>query len=363
MSRPIRWTGWTGRRGSLIIRPCARGIWENTAATEQNPLSCRGSGGSLNATAAPDGPTKERVPDGRSPRWLAVYGEVPHHLAYPDCSLHDAIMATVRRVPDAWPMTFWAPPPRPRVRPLIEQVADALAALGMGPGDRITIALRSSPQGVIAYYAPTAGRGQRDDSSPLDRAGSRAADHAEPLPVRADPRQPVRPVPGAPGRTPLETLILTRISDPLPPLRSLASGCCRRGRFPPCPRRAGPLVEGPRDASRSVDIPSRARHQRDGRHPLLRRNPRNAEGDHALPPELHRRWDAARRLGTADGWRPDAPALPIFHGFGLGGLINAGFLTGARVILVPRFSADTAAKADPGEPPKSSPVCPPSTTR
>jgi long-chain acyl-CoA synthetase len=37
-------------------------------------------------------------------------------------------------------------------------------------------------------------------------------------------------------------------------------------------------------------------------------------------------------------------ALPLFHGFGLGALINAGFMTGGRVILVPRFSAEVVAK-------------------
>jgi long-chain acyl-CoA synthetase len=33
-------------------------------------------------------------------------------------------------------------------------------------------------------------------------------------------------------------------------------------------------------------------------------------------------------------------ALPLSHGFGLGALVNAGLITGCRVILVPGFSAD-----------------------
>jgi long-chain acyl-CoA synthetase len=37
-------------------------------------------------------------------------------------------------------------------------------------------------------------------------------------------------------------------------------------------------------------------------------------------------------------------ALPIFHGLGLGALVNTGFITGCRVILVPRFTAGVAAK-------------------
>lgn len=37
-------------------------------------------------------------------------------------------------------------------------------------------------------------------------------------------------------------------------------------------------------------------------------------------------------------------ALPVFHGFGLGALVNTGFLTGCRVILVPRITPRVIAK-------------------
>jgi long-chain acyl-CoA synthetase len=37
-------------------------------------------------------------------------------------------------------------------------------------------------------------------------------------------------------------------------------------------------------------------------------------------------------------------ALPIFHGFGLAALVNAGFLSGAQVILVPVFSPENIAE-------------------
>ena len=88
------------------------------------------------------------------PRWLAAYGEVPHHLAYPECSLYDAIMATVRRVPDAVAYDFLDVTATYReFGRLIDQVADGFASLGMRQGDRITIALPTSPQGVIAFYA------------------------------------------------------------------------------------------------------------------------------------------------------------------------------------------------------------------
>jgi long-chain acyl-CoA synthetase len=36
--------------------------------------------------------------------------------------------------------------------------------------------------------------------------------------------------------------------------------------------------------------------------------------------------------------------LPIFHGFGLGALINAPLMCGARVIMVPVFTAEAIAR-------------------
>jgi long-chain acyl-CoA synthetase len=36
--------------------------------------------------------------------------------------------------------------------------------------------------------------------------------------------------------------------------------------------------------------------------------------------------------------------LPIFHGFGLGALVHAGLLSGARLVMVPQFNAEIVAK-------------------
>src|SRR5574338_1072625 len=150
------------------------------------------------------------------PRWLAAYGEVPHHLTYPECSLYQTIMATARRSPAAVAYDFLGT----RVRydefsRLIDQVADGLAALGLRQGDRITIALPTSPQGVIAFYAanrlgatsvlihPLSTGPEVEHLLTLSR--SRFALTLDALYNR------FRGALG--GRTPLETLILTRSEE------------------------------------------------------------------------------------------------------------------------------------------------------
>jgi long-chain acyl-CoA synthetase len=280
------------------------------------------------------------------PRWLAAYGEVPHHLAYPDCSLYDAIMATVRRVPDAVAYDFLGTTVTYReFGRLIDQAADGLAALGMRPGDRITIALPTSPQGVIALYAATRLGAIGAMIHPLSTAqeverlitlsGSRFALTLDALYDRFQ---------GALGRTPLETLILTRVSDQLTPLRKLGFWLAQGRKIRPVPRGAPvrwwnelflPHPPAPRPA---LDPNAMAGILFSG-------------GTLGTPKGImlsHRNLIAdSMQLSTwvgLDETDTILAALPIFHGFGLGALVNAGFITGCRVILVPRFSADVVAR-------------------
>ena len=281
------------------------------------------------------------------PRWLAEYGEVPHHLAYPECSLYDAIMATVRRVPDAVAYDFLGATATYReFGHLIDQVADGFASLGMGPDDRITIALPTSPQGVAAFYAanrlgaigvmihPLSTAAEVERLITLSR--SRFALTLDALYHRFQ---------GALGHTPLKTLILTRLSDELTPLRRLGFW----------------LVQGRKITAVPRDAPVRwwkdlvTRPAPPGPRPVLSTNAMAgilfSGGTLGTPKGImlsHRNFIAdamqlAAWVGLKDGDRILA-ALPIFHGFGLGALVNAGFITGCRVILVPRFSAEIVAK-------------------
>jgi len=281
------------------------------------------------------------------PRWLAAYGEVPHHLVYPECSLYDVIMATVRRVPDAVAYDFLGATATYReFGRLIDQAADGLASLDMGAGDRITIALPTSPQGVIAFYAANRLGAISAMIHPLSTAQeverlitlSRSR-FALTLDVLYDRFA------GALGRTPLETLILTRVSDALTPIRTLAFWLVQGRKIPAIPRDA-PVRWWKDVVARSSPPAPRPALDTNAMAGIL-----FSGGTLGTPKGImlsHRNFIAdGMQLAAWVGLKDDdriLAALPIFHGFGLGALVNAGFVTGCRVILVPRFTAEVVAK-------------------
>ena len=85
--------------------------------------------------------------------WLRFYGDVPETLEYPEVTLYEALMTSVRRTPDAVAYDFFGTTATYReLGEEVDRFADALASLGLGAGDRMTISMPTCPQGVIAFY-------------------------------------------------------------------------------------------------------------------------------------------------------------------------------------------------------------------
>ncbi len=281
------------------------------------------------------------------PRWLEAYGEVPHHLTYPACSLSDTIIASARRQPDAVAYDFLgATATYGELARFIDRAAAGLAALGLRPGDRMLIALPTCPQGVIAFYAANRLGAVPAMIHPLSTAAeverlitlSRSR-FALTLDALYDRYRAAR------EHGLLETLILTRISDMLPPLRRLAVWLVQSRKTPRVPRHApvtwwNHLVRGPHPPA-----------PRPALDPNAMAGILFSGGTLGTPKGImlsHRNFIAdgmqlGAWVGLKDGDRILA-ALPIFHGFGLGALVNSGFIHGCTVILVPRFSAEIVAK-------------------
>ena len=86
--------------------------------------------------------------------WLKFYGDVPESLDYPKFTMYEALSRTVERFPDAVAYDFFGTMSTyRRFREEIDRGADALASLGMKKGDRITISMPTTPQGIICFYA------------------------------------------------------------------------------------------------------------------------------------------------------------------------------------------------------------------
>ncbi|MBN2498469.1 MAG: AMP-binding protein [Deltaproteobacteria bacterium] len=282
--------------------------------------------------------------------WLKYYGEVPESIDYPRVSLYRALMRTVRKNPEAEAWDFFGTTATYRqFAAEIDQCSRALASLGLGCGDRITISMPTSPQGVIAFYAANKLGAvcsmihplspPREIAFYLKTARSRFA-------LTLDAFYPAFAEAVAfDSDCPLETLLLTRISDYLRfPVR-LGFWLTKGRKIKPVPpdpkvrwwqqlmRASHPDVEpvevGCDDLAAilysggTTGVPKGI---------MLSNMNFISEGMQAAE------WG---KMGGADSM---LAILPIFHGFGLGVCVNAVFMGGGKSILVPQFTPELVAK-------------------
>ena len=86
--------------------------------------------------------------------WLKFYQHVPHTIDYPRVTMYEALELTARAKPDDIAYDFMGYTSTYRqFMAEIDQCADALASLGLQKGERITISMPTSPQGIICFYA------------------------------------------------------------------------------------------------------------------------------------------------------------------------------------------------------------------
>jgi long-chain acyl-CoA synthetase len=279
--------------------------------------------------------------------WLQFYGDVPHTLDYPEIALHEAVMRTVERIPDAVAFDFLGRTGTYReLGDAIDRCADAFAALGIGPGERITISMPTSPQGVIAFYAATKLGAVASMIHPLstpseithylDLSRSR---FALTLDAFFDSFAKTEP------QLPLQALVLTRISDYLPALKRPAFWLTRGRKMPKVP--PDPRVRWWANLMRTkhAEAPASPTPPRELVSILY------SGGTTGKPKGImlsHHNFvtegmQVAAWVGMSE--RDTVLAiLPIFHGFGLGALIHAGLASGAKLVLVPQFTPEIVAK-------------------
>lgn len=86
--------------------------------------------------------------------WFSSYGNVPEHLDYPDLSMVDLVERNAAAYPELIAYDFLGK--KVTYRRFLEKIhtcAKALRALGIEPGDKVTICMPNTPQGIIMFYA------------------------------------------------------------------------------------------------------------------------------------------------------------------------------------------------------------------
>jgi len=273
--------------------------------------------------------------------WLEFYGDVPASLDYPQFTLYEALRRSAAERPDAIAVDFLGSTlTYGELIDVIDRFTAALSSLGIGEGDRITVSMPTSPQGIVAFYAAARLGAVASLIHPLsappeirgylNMSGSRVA-----LTLDAF----YGAFAEAAEDTPLETLVLARISDTLPFAKRVGFWLTRGRKIPSVP-------PDPRVRWWSELI--------EGDHPIADATPAGSDdlvailysgGTTGEPKGImlsHGNFlSEAMQLAAWVGLSPDdrvLAVLPIFHGFGLAALVNAPLLTGARVIMVPQFS-------------------------
>ena len=279
--------------------------------------------------------------------WLQWYKQIPANLTYPDATLYEVVDATAKRVPEdiAWDFFDTTATYRQFLK-YIDTFADALAALGLKNGERILIALPTSPQGVIAFYAANKLGAVSVFVHPLSTTkemehylNASGARIILTLDAFYDRFATIKP------RVPLETLILARIGDYLSPLKKIGFwldkgrkishvpvddrvrwwSVLMQGANPSCPR-AHMTVHDPAVILFSGGTTGMPKGIVLSNYSLI------AEG---------------MQVGAWADLNSEHSVLailPLFHGFGLGVCVNAVFMIGAKSILVPTFTAKLVAR-------------------
>jgi len=279
--------------------------------------------------------------------WLDYYGDVPASIDYPDMTLYEALMNTVEKYPDSVAYDFFGTTcTYAKLAREIDQFARGLASIGLSKGDRITISMPTTPQGVICVYAAIKLGAVASMIHPLSPPKEiefylnvSKSTHALTLDVFYPTFKQVM------DDTSLDSLILTRISDYLGLPKKLGFWLTKGRKIPRVPddpkvhwfsdmmHSRLPEVEAATSGSEELAIIMYSGGTT-GKPKGIMLSHRNfiSEGKQVA---------AWGKMGPGDSI---LAILPIFHGFGLGVCINAIFMGGAKSILVPQFSPELVAK-------------------
>ncbi len=282
--------------------------------------------------------------------WLKHYGNVPHEINIPELSMYESVALAVADFYDKIAYDFMGSKVTYiEFKKQIDQCADALAALGVQKGDRVTISMPTSPPGIICFYAVNKLGAVASMIHPLSTESEiefylkvSKSRFALTMDMWLDTFTP------AAKRGGLEKLLICKMQDYLPAHLAKLYWLKAGRKNPKIPKNDPLIVDWKKFVMK-------------GKHPRALRaevNPHDlavilySGGTTGTPKGimLSNYNFVSEGLMCAQwvGMNPEVSdvlaMLPIFHGFGLGVCVNTALSNGGKSILVPMFEADMAAK-------------------
>ncbi len=278
--------------------------------------------------------------------WLKFYQHVPQTINYPRVTMYEALAQTARQNPDSIAYDFLGTTSTYRqFMAEIDQCANALASLGLQKGERITISMPTSPQGIICFYAANKLGAVSSMIHPLSTAKeiefylnvakSRFALTLDAFYAKFKEVQKA---------TPLTTLILARIPDYLGIVKKIGFNLTKGRLIPKVPE--DPLVRWWADLMHApYPAAPQAPMDTDDLAVILYSGGTTGVPKGIMLSNMNFISEGMQvsQWGKLSGADSILAILPIFHGFGLGVCVNACFMGGGKSILVPTFTPETVA--------------------
>ena len=282
--------------------------------------------------------------------WKDHMGDVPMHLDYFEGSMAQALEQIARKYPKNIALDFMGSSTSyAKVVENIHLCAKSLKAIGIAPGDKVTIAMPNCPQSIYLFYAINLIGGIANMIHPLsaekeiefylNESGSVAA-------ITLD--QFYQKFANIRVNTKLRHLVIARIKDELSPLLKVGYSLTEGRKIPKLPQNA-PVILWPeflkmgRTWQKDYIVP------RVGADPavILYSGGTTGTTKGIVLTNLNFNALGQQVIAANSMFRPGdkmLAAMPIFHGFGLGVCIHTMLSQGGRCILVPRFTPKSYAK-------------------
>lgn len=282
--------------------------------------------------------------------WEAYSEGVPMHLTYPDCAMVDMVEQSAQKTPNLCAYTFYTT--KVSFKVFMEQIqacARALAAMGIHPGDKVTICMPNTPQAVVMFYAINYMGGIANMVHPLSAQEEIAFYLKESGSVAAlTLRQFYPKFQAIRSKLTINKLIITGIEDALHGPMKLGYMATQGRKLPKVPADDS-LVVFWKDFLRAGKNTPDPRYPRSGNDTaaILYSGGTTGTTKGILLSNLN-----FNALGLQTGAAGNClveghkmlSIMPIFHGFGLGVCIHTILIHSATCILVPQFTVESYAQ-------------------